>query len=484
MITLIRGGWVVAHDGAGHRVVPGGEVAFEDARVIYAGERFEGTPDRIVEDRRWLVSPGFINLHGHIGVEIMAPLVDIPRHRRFAPSRAFVERAPLFLEPTLTPEEQRLSAEYSLVQMLKCGATTIVDAAGSGPVWWLGNPPDDEALLAETAGRLGARVYLALSYRSARAYAHADGSRDWWWDEAMGMAGLREAVRFCLDHRGGHGGRVQTLLCPHATDNCSPELLRATKEAAARYGLLIQLHTAQYAHEVRLIRERYGATPVEHLHRIGFLGPEVILGHCIYVSGHPAVGGEPYRDLALIAGSGASVAHSPLPFARTGEALHTLPRYLRAGVNVGIGCDIWPADIIREMHLAWIVGKVVGRDAVEPTARQVFDCATLGSARALQRDDLGRLAPGARADIVCVDLGRYHIGPVLDPIRALVTLAAGQDVASVWIDGQPVVEHGRVLAADEAALQAAVPAILEKLYAAASARDPNDITVEAILTEQ
>ena len=52
--------------------------------------------------------------------------------------------------PSLTPEEQQLSGEFCLVQMLRTGTTTIVDAHGYGPVWWLGNPPTDEELLAET----------------------------------------------------------------------------------------------------------------------------------------------------------------------------------------------------------------------------------------------------------------------------------------------------------------------------------------------
>ena len=163
MITLIRGGWVVAFDGARHQVVRGGEVAIEGDRVIYAGPTFAGTADRVVANERWLVSPGFINLHGHIGVEPMLPLVDMPRDRRFTPSKAFSLAAPLVFEPSLTPEEQQQSGEYKLVQMLKSGSTTVLDAAGSGTLWWLGNQPHDEEMLVDTAGRLGARVYLSLS---------------------------------------------------------------------------------------------------------------------------------------------------------------------------------------------------------------------------------------------------------------------------------------------------------------------------------
>ena len=131
-----------------------------------------------------------------------------------------------------------------------------------------------------------------------------------------------------------------------------------------------------------------------------------------------------------------------MPFARTGEALYTLPRYLDHGITVGIGCDIWPADIIAEMRLAWFLGKHTNRTAERPTAMEVFTAATVGSADALGRSDLGRLAEGALADVVCIDLSRYHFGPVLDPVRALITCGTGQDVDAVFVGGEPVVVEG------------------------------------------
>jgi cytosine/adenosine deaminase-related metal-dependent hydrolase len=297
----------------------------------------------------------------------------------------------------------------------------------------------------------------------------------------MGIAGLHEAMRFAKTFHGAHDGRVQVMLCPHAVDNCSPDLLSATRNEARQAGLLIQIHTAQYAHEVDLIRQRYGDTPVGHLHNIGFLGPDIILGHCIFISGHPAVGGDPDRDLRLIADAGSSVAHSPLPFARSGDALYSLPRYLDHGINVGIGCDIWPADIISEMKLAWFLGKHTNRTAERPTCLEVFTAATVGSANALGRADLGRLAPGAKADMVCVDLSGFHVGPVIDPIRSLVAFCTGRDVARVYVDGKVIVDGGKLLNADEEALRRAAHDIQNTLYEVAAQRDPLGRTVESIL---
>lgn len=481
MITLMKGGWVAVWDGSQHRIVERGQVAFEEKTVIYAGPRYDGRADIVIDKPEWFIGPGFINLHAHVGVELMASVVDVSRSGRFAPSEEFALNAPLFMWPTLTREQQRLGAEFSLVQMLRTGTTTVVDAHGYGPIWWLGNPPTDETFLAEAVGRIGCRGYLALGFRSARSYQKADGTRAWHWDEEMGKELLGAALHFADDHHKTYDERVQVILCPHAVDNCSPALLAAALEEARARNLLIEIHTAQYMGEVNLIAEKYGETPVGHLHNLEFLGPDIVLGHCIFVSGHPAVGGDPDRDLELIAAAGSSVAHSPLPFARGGTAMYSLPRYLDYGINVGIGGDIWPADLVEEMRLAWFLGKHTNGTAHRPTCHEVYKAATVGSADALGRDDLGRLAPGARADIVCVDLSRYHYGPVVDPVRSLVAFGKGQDVDSVYVDGRLVVDGGSVLNADEEELKAAAPEILRDLAHAASARDPQGRTLEAIL---
>ncbi len=481
MITLLKGGWLAAWDGSRHCLIKGGEVAVQDKVILYAGPRFEGVADCVIERPEWFISPGFVNLHGHIGVDVFSSLVDLPNGVGVGPGEAFVKESPLFMPPTLTPEQQRLGAEFSLVQMLRTGSTTVVDAHGYGPVWWLGNPPSDEEALVDIVGRVGNRAYLALAFRSARSYLQPDGSRGFYWDEELGRAGLREGLRFAREFDGAYGGRVRCLLAPHHTMNCTPDLLARTLRAARASDLRVTFHTAEYLAELDLIRERYDETPVGFLHRFDLMGPDVILGHCLYTSGHPTIGGDPDRDLDLIAAAGASVAHSPRLFAQAGVAMYTLSRYLVHGVNVGIGCDIWPSDIIEEMRIAWLMGKHANRTAERPTCMDVFTAATVGSADALGRGDLGRLAPDARADLVCVDLSGYHFGPVVDPVRSLVAFGKGQDVDAVYVDGRLIVDDGLVLTTNQERLRAAVPDIHNSLSKAVGERDPLGRRPESLL---
>ena len=262
------------------------------------------------------------------------------------------------------------------------------------------------------------------------------------------------------------------MLYPHAVDNCSPDLLRETKRAAQSLGVGIEIHVSQTLDEVAVIRQRHGRTPVELLADIGFLGPEVILGHCLLVKGHSRLGGDPGDELKLIADAGATVAHSARVWAREGVALESFQRYLDAGIRMTIGTDIWPLDIIEEMRLASFISKIVARSTRSATAADMIMAATLAGAQALGRDDLGRLSPGARADILLIDIAKSsRIGPVADPVKGLIAAGAGTDVNTVIVDGRTIVENREMLGVDEGKLRQEAERVGAKLRAALSARD-------------
>ena len=101
-----------------------------------------------------------------------------------------------------------------------------------------------------------------------------------------------------------------------------------------------------------------------------------------------------------MADAGCSVAHAVWVFARRGVAMESFARYRAAGVNMSLGTDTNPQSVIEAMRWAAVCSKIVERNTEATTAAHAFDAATLGGARALGRDDLGRIAPGAKADLV------------------------------------------------------------------------------------
>ena len=117
------------------------------------------------------------------------------------------------------------------------------------------------------------------------------------------------------------------------------------------------------------------------------------------------------------------------------------------GQRIGLGTDTWPPDLLLNMQLGISLCRLLDNDTAACRSEDYFDAATTGGADALGRPDLGRLMPGAKADIAIIDLSRTLQTP--DPIQTLMTAACGRDVDSVFIDGRLVMRHRRIPGFDE-----------------------------------
>jgi len=459
----VRGGTVVGYDAqrGGHVLLDGGEVVFRGDRILHVGGPYRGPVDEVVDARDRLVMPGLIDAHALMDVGIHLLLWDRPRDEGYR-TRAFVEGS----EPPFTPEQLRAGAEAMLSMLLRSGVTTFAGINAMVFKRWNDEPWEPE-LYAEVADRLGLRAYLSHHYRSSVPIVD-DPRATSLEDERRGMAGLeagRAFVRRC--QRGDFGPRTHGLLFPYTQDTVSDDLLRATRAAADELGVGYRMHFAQSRHELESTLATYGKTPVERLADLGVLGRDVLLTHCLHGRGHPdsrapkgAAPGLSDGELALLAQAGANVGHTPWIYLWGGRVLDAFGRYRRAGVNVCIGTDTYPGDMIQEMRIAAQMGKVAEQSATAATAADAFDAATLGGARWLGRDDLGRLAPGAKADLVLVKTDTATFAPTLDPIRSLVYYASVRDVDTVYVDGRKVLEGGRIPGLDEREVNARMGALL------------------------
>ena len=232
-------------------------------------------------------------------------------------------------------------------------------------------------------------------------------------------------------------------------ENCSAELLHDSREAARQRGIPFTVHIAQSVNEVQEMIRRHGKTPVQWAHEIGILGPDTILGHALFLDTHSWIRWWTKTDLALIADSGSSVAHCPTPFARYGQIMENFGDYLRAGVNMGLGTDTTPHNLVEEMRKAAVLARIAARNIKTVTTSDLLHAATIGGAKALMRDDLGRIAPNKKADVVLVDLTVPQMRPAHDPLRSFVYHAGDRAVRDVFVDGQPVVADGKVLTLDQ-----------------------------------
>ncbi len=454
MKTLIHSGDIVAHHDGGHRLLRTGALVFEDDRIAFVGRTYDGPVDRRIDATGQLVIPGLINIHCHADVEAGGRLVaDTGRRDFFQAGFLNYNAAPAGVKNLPARQDPVIGGRFALVELLRNGCTTVVE---------IGTAAEEHAAIVE---ELGMRAYLSPAYKSYDYRVGPHGDLSYELHEEAGLRALERAQDFIRRHHGAQSGRLQGMLFPFQVETCSPALLRATRKAANELGVGIEIHAGQNLLEFHEILRRHCQTPIEYLADTGLLGPDAIVGHCIINSAHSLAGLPGGRDLEILAASGASVAHCPLVFARRGNALESFHRFRAAGINVGLGTDTYPRDLISEMRLAALLCKVVEHDFTVATSAEVFSAATLGGAKALRRPDLGRLAPGAKADIVLIDLRKIRIGPYRDPIKALVQCGTSDDVSKVIVDGRTLVEGGHVVGVDEVQVLADAQREAERLWA-------------------
>ncbi len=446
----IRAGWVVAFDGDGHRILRDGVVVVEGGRIVHVGRTWDGAADETLDARDRVVTPGLISTHAHIaGSPLDRSFIEDRGNPQFWYSGLF-EMLPVRSEAQ-DEAAGRACVDFSMAELLRGGVTTVMEIGGLGDY------------VVARAAHYGLRVYMGLTFRSGR-WLTTDGRRvTWEWDEEAGRRGLRRAVEFFDKHDGAHGGLVHCYFAPAQVDTCTPELLREAKQRADDAQRPFTLHTSQSVVEFNEMLQRHGKTPIAWLHDLGVLGENTVLGHALIIGGSSWTN-YPAGDVGLMAEAGVTVAHAPWVFARRGVVMESFALYRTAGINVALGTDTNPQSVIEAMRWAAVCSKIVERNTQATTAAHAFDAATLGGARALGRDDLGRIAPGAAADLVLWKASSWTMTPLRDPIKNIVYNATAEDVDRVYVGGRLVVDAGRVLAADEATILADLQAGGERMW--------------------
>jgi cytosine/adenosine deaminase-related metal-dependent hydrolase len=452
--TRIDAGHIVAYQGtgqdAGHRYLKDGVIVVEGHDIVHVGKTYAGPADETIDASGMLVTPGFINTHAHLsGSPLDKSFIEDRGRRQFYNSGLFE-----FLPVRGAAQDQdasRACVDYSMAELLHGGTTTVLEI---GPL---------AEYTAEKAIEAGLRLYMGPGYRSG-AWHTPDGRQVLYtWDEEAGRQGLRRATQFIEQYHEAGDGLVRGFLSPVQVDTCSEELLRETRAAANDLKVPIEIHVSQSVNEFQEMVKRNGRTPIEWLADIGFLGPDVILGHAIIVAG-TSWANFAGDDVAIMAEHGCSVAHAVWVFARRGVAMESFARYLARGVNMTLGTDTSPQSMLEALKFAAVLGKVMARQTEVATAADVFNAATLGGARALGRDDLGRIAVGAKADLLFFDAASTWMVPLRDPIKNVVYSAQAADVHTVMVNGKLVMRAGQVLNVDERAVNRALQEAGERMW--------------------
>lgn len=431
---LVDHATVVTVDG-GDRVVPDGAVAVRAGAIVAAGPSAEvraavGPAAETLDARGGILLPGLVNAHAHLAMTLFRGLADDRDLDGFL-------AAMLAAEGTVLDEAAvRAGVTLALAESIRAGGTAALDM-----YFW----PEAAMDVAAAAGfRMEAGpVFVTFPGPDARPFPER-------------MAWAADALAAWPGARWVH---------PHSTYLLSLDELAAVRDLAAATGARVHVHAAETAVEVAQVRARHGRSPIGVLHDVGLLHGRTTLAHAVSLDD---------ADLALVAASGAAVAHCPLSNLKLASGFCRVPELLAAGVPVGLGTD-GPAssndlDLFGAMRTAAVVHKAHTGDAGALPAAAVLRMATAGSARALGLDDrIGSIEAGKRADLVLLDPDSAALTPSYDPVSTVVYAASRADVTDVWIDGRRVLRDRALTSVDLPAALAAVRALQPAVAAAVAA---------------
>jgi 5-methylthioadenosine/S-adenosylhomocysteine deaminase len=382
-----------------------------------------------IDGRGVMLIPGFVDIHSHPGHEPgWKGMLEELGSAKLGQSSLY-EFMPVF---NIGPAYAKHARRVAVSELLKSGVTTICD---------LGQPlPDWPEHYVET----GIRAVLWAMFRSGPWKTRNGHEVEYNLDPATGDRLLREAI-ILMDEANKHpSGRISGLLCPAQIDTVTEGQILDALAAARERNQPIQIHAAQSIVEFQEIVRRTGETPIGWLDKIGALGPDLVVGHGIFLNDHPWIHFPQANDFERLRDSGAAVAHCPVVFARRGIAMNNLGRYMEAGIPCGIGTDTFPHNMLDELRMVCYAGRIIAGSYTAVTTAQAFTAATSCGADIIRRPDLGRLAVGSKADFAVIDMSNPYMQPDYEPLRSLVYSANDRAVRDVFVDGIQVVKNGEV----------------------------------------
>jgi cytosine/adenosine deaminase-related metal-dependent hydrolase len=420
------------------------DVVVEDGHVVSVNGDARQGAERL-DCSRFAVVPGMINAHCHSQENWFRGMWD---NLPLEPWMLF--SYPSLAAPPQSPDEIYLRTLLGGIEMLRSGATCVVDF-----LYELQGFTDEALAAVVRAYRdLGLRAVLALAIAD-RAYHETvvldegliapelidrlEQEKPPPWDEWEPF--LRRAVeRF---HRPEEG--ISIAPGPSGPQRCSDELLRGSAALAEDLDLVVHIHVLETRMQAVSGERMYGRTLVEHLDAIGFLGPRVSFEHGIWLTEH---------DIELVRDRGVTIVHNPVSNMKLGSGICPVPTLLGARVNVALGTDGMSSndgnDMFATLKAAALLHKLWEIDYAEwPGAADAWAMATDAGARATGDPTLGRLEPGARADLVLLDLESIVFTPLNHPLHQLALGSTTLAVDSVMVGGRWSMRDRRVLGVDE-----------------------------------
>ncbi len=390
-----------------------GDILIENdtIKALGAVNEQEAAGAQIIDGKRTMAMPGLINTHTHAAMTLLRSYADD------------MELMP-WLNDKIWPAEAKFVNEHiywgsalAAVEMIQSGTTTFADMY------------DSMHEVAKVTEESGLRANLA---RGCVVFSDPE------------LKNIQKNVRLYENFNNQADGRIKVWFAPHAPYTCPPEYLTKIVEAAQSCSAGIHVHLAETLDEQRQIAEGYGKTPTEYLRDLGVFDLPTLAAHCVYLNDN---------DIEILKANHVSIAHNPSSNMKLASGIADVNKYVRAGLNVGLGTDGCSSNntlnMFKEMTMCSLVQKVNTMNPTVMPAEEVLKMATINGAKALQWDkEIGTLEVGKKADLILVDLDKPHFAPWNNVVSDLVYSAQGSDVKTTIVNGKILMKDYEVLTMD------------------------------------
>ncbi|CAB5079204.1 S-adenosylhomocysteine deaminase (EC; Methylthioadenosine deaminase (EC [Olavius algarvensis associated proteobacterium Delta 3] len=412
---LIENGWVITMDDQGTQY-DRGAVAIDGDRIVAVGhgrDLSHWNGGKVIDAGGGIIMPGLVNVHTHAAMTCFRGLADD------LPLMTWLNDHIFPAEATLDDNKVYLGTLLACAEMIRSGTTCFCDM-------YLFE--DAVARAAHTAG-LRAVVGEVLYDFPSPNYGPIE----------KGFEYTRELIDTWRDDP-----LITIAVEPHSPYLCSADLLKKAADMSRQHAIPLVIHVAETTDEVARSRTDHGRTPVAYLESIGVLSSNLLACHCVHLQ--PA-------DIERLRKHDVKVAHNPESNMKLASGIAPVPELQKAGVCIGLGTDGCASnndlDMFSEMDTAAKLHKVHSHDPTVMAADTVLKMATIDGARALGLDgEIGSIEPGKQADVIVLDTRKPHLTPMYHPISHLVYAAKGSDVTASVVNGQVLMEEGRLLTLD------------------------------------
>lgn len=417
MVYEVFGGWAITPQGIKKDI----SLAIEKDRIADMGNtkdmRKKYKFSKSVGSKKMIISPSFVDAHMHSSQIATKGLTS---------DKSLLDWLKKYIwkwEGSLTKEAARVCAQLAYLQLIRSGVTTFVDYTSVKHV--------DETF--KVAKEFGMRGNIGKTLMDRNSPKELQESTD---------QALKDTERLIRKYH--NTANLRYFITPRFGISCTDELLKECKKLSRKYKVMITTHAHENKHEVKTDKKNYGVSAIKHFNKLGLLGPDLLLVHCVWLTP---------EEMNLLAKTRTKVVHCPGSNAMLASGIADIPAMIKKNITVSLGSDMaayYNMSIFDQMRLACLLQKVKTGNPLALRYWDAFKFATIGGAKAVGLKETGSLAPGKKADITLITTDNPAFVPLNSVLGQLVYSDFPSAVDTVICNGKILKKNGKVIVADEA----------------------------------